>query len=35
MSPTKYNMYDGTVLQVSTTAISTTTGTFSTVFKHV
>jgi hypothetical protein len=34
MSPTKYNMYDGSVLQVSTAAISAG-GTFSTVFKHV
>jgi hypothetical protein len=33
-SPTKYNLYNGSVLQVSTTSISSTSGSFSTVFKH-
>lgn len=33
LSPTKYEMYDGATLQVSTTAISSN-GTFSTLFEH-
>jgi hypothetical protein len=33
-SPTKTEMYDGSVLQVATSAISTTGG-FSTIFKHI
>ena len=33
LSPTRYDLYDGTTLQVATTPISAS-GTFSTVFKH-